>query len=336
MKGYNFIFILYFFFCLMFLNIWGINAIEEKIDFEFFADSETYMLLYNMGYSISELIALNWNLIGPLMILKIFSGNFYLVFLLNMLVLYVSFYGVIKNYQLNNNKFLLLIILSPLMIGSVIGINKEIFSFLVISLLLQYNANKKLKYLILGVLLSILVRWQMTLVCLIFAFITSPANPFRKNRLKSLLIMIIGVSVIYPLNISLFEHVDNVATLGASKATEGSGLYSFLISIQNQLFGYCLVFIPKALFLFGGLVFRFQKMLDFSDLYNNLFVFSQSVFNLLLLYIVIKRKQWLSNDFVYFAFIYLIVFCISPIFAPRYLIPVTLLFICTVSQKKIL
>ncbi|PRD51947.1 hypothetical protein [Sphingobacterium gobiense] len=337
MKVYNVIFIFYFAFCFLFLNIWGIDAIEERIDFDFFADSETYMMLFRADLSLSELRNLNFNLLGPLSVLKLLNGNYYLVFFLNMFVFYTAFKKIISNYNINGTKFLCLLIVSPLMIGSVIGINKEIFSFLVLALLLQYNSTRKTKYLLWGVLLSFLVRWQLCVVSIIFALATMSINPFRKRRFLTLFVLIASISIIYPLNLSSFSYVDDVATLGAENATEGSGLFSVLIQIQNQIFGYVIAFIPKALFLFGGLIFRFNKVFDTSDLYNNLFVFSQSLFNMFLLYHAVRKKEWLRNDFIYFGFIYLVIFCISPIFAPRYLFPVSILFAChlsEVSKKK--
>lgn len=333
MKTYNVIFFTYFIFCLVFLNIWGIDAIEENIDFNFFADSETYMNLYKMKLSFAELSALNFNLLGPLFILKVLGGNYYLIFVLNMIVFYSAFKKIITIYSMDAVKFLLLLIFSPLMIGSVIGINKEIFSFLVIALLLQYNSTKRIKFLIWVVILSFLVRWQLCLVSLIFALATSPINPWRNRRLSTLITLILGVSIFYPLNLSSFSYVDNVATLVGEKSTEGSGLFTALIGIQNQLFGYILVFVPKAFFLFVGLIYRINKIFDMTDLYNNFFVLSQSLFNTVLIYWTIRKKAGLRNNFVYFGVIYLVVFCISPIFAPRYLFPVSILLMCCVSER---
>ncbi|GAQ14820.1 hypothetical protein MODO_2512 [Myroides odoratimimus] len=334
MRHFNFLFVLYFAFCLLFLSFVGVEAIKETVDFQFYADTNTYVRLYNAGYTINEVAQVNLNLVGPLLILKSVFGNFYLVLFINLLVLYQTIRNLSKAYNLNQAKLFMMLIIAPLMLGSIIGINKEIFSLWSISFILLYMEKSKIKYFIYAMIISVFVRWQLSLVILIAFVSVSRLNPYKNYRLKTILLLLIGISIFYPLNLKSFEHVDNVAMLGAETTSEGSGLFTTLILIQNQFLGYLIVFVPKAFYLLGGLIFRIGKIFDFKNLYNNFFVTLQCVFNLLLLYKVFKKRPRVNDSLVFIGIVYLIIFSITPIFAPRYLFPVYFLMCIYLSKRK--
>ncbi|MBB1149737.1 hypothetical protein H4K35_06260 [Myroides sp. NP-2] len=335
MKHFNFLFIIYLVFCFFFLSLIGIEAIKETVDFQFYADTNTYVRLYDFGFTIKEVAQLNLNLIGPLLVLKAVFGNFYLVLLVNLFVFYRIVVNSRKAFPVDEVKLLLLMISAPLMLGSIIGVNKEIFSLWSISYLVLYIEKPKFKYFLYAILISIFVRWQLSLVILIVFATNTRFNPYRLSKKKTILILLLCISIIYPLNLNAFSHVDRVAMLGAESTSEGSGLFTALILIQNQFFGYLFAVIPKALYLLGGLVFRIGKIFDFQNLYNNFFVTLQSVLNLVLLYKVIKKKVSINESIVFLGIIYLIVFSITPIFAPRYLFPVYFLMCLYLSKKKV-
>ena len=134
----NIVIYLYFIYAFAFLTIWGIDAFEQRIDFDFYADTDTYMEYAYYDYSISYLISNFPNLIGPLSILKLLGSNYYLVFALNISILMYFVYTVKKYYSLNHLYFVLLMVLSPMIFVSLIGINKEIISVFILSLLIRY------------------------------------------------------------------------------------------------------------------------------------------------------------------------------------------------------
>jgi hypothetical protein len=220
------------------------------------------------------------------------------------------------------------------MFGSLIGINKEIFSLLVLSFVLAYNKTNSYKYIILALIFSFFVRWQMALFVTIFFLLNSNFSFFQTKKFLGLLSLLLIVSIVYPLNLSRFSHIDDIATEARESISEGSGIYSKLIEIQNYPLGYAAVFIPKALFLLGGILFRYYKVFDWTDIYNNLFIFTQCLLTMILLFIVIRRKIGLDNVFIYMSLLYCIVFCLSPIFAPRYLFPCYILLACALSNRR--
>ena len=326
---------IFFGYTFLFLTFIGIDAIKGNIDFEFYADSETYMEMAAEGREYAEMLLINPNLIGPYTVLKLLGSNYYLVFILNWIIFCGFFIKVGNLYDLDRKVLLFFLFISPIMFGSLIGINKEIFSLLVLTNLLIFAKNRNYIYVILALLFSVLVRWQLSLFVVVFVAITHYFNPFKHKRLLSLLIFLTIVSITYPINLDAFEDVDSTAMMAMENRSEGSGLYSLLILIQNYPFGYIFAFVPKMLFLFGGTIFRYYKFFDFTELYNNVFIFSQGVLNILALLMVLRRKLGLANDFIFMAVLYAMIFCLSPIYSPRYLFPCYILLICALSQKKV-
>lgn len=325
---------LFFIFCLIFLYTIGIDAMKGNIDFEFYADTETYMSISEENYSFQEILLINPNLIGPYTILRLLGNSYYFVFFLNFLIFSYFFLKLNKLYDLNRNLLLVLLIISPIMFGSLIGINKEIFSVLVIALMLVYHKKQKYIYIFLAFLLAFLVRWQMALFVLVYTVMTSKFNPIKDKFFLNVFVFLALVSILYPLNLSSFEDIDSVASEARDNKVEGSGLFSILISIQNYPFGYLIVFIPKALFLLGGILFRFYKVFDFSDIYNNLFIFIQSLLSIILLVQIVRKKISIHNHFIYMGVLYCIIFCLSPIYAPRYLFPCYIFMALALSERK--
>ena len=332
--------IFFIFFCLflfVFFEFIGLDAIKGNIDFQFYSDTPTYHSIYQMNYGINELIIRNPNLVGPILVLKLVNANYYLVFIINLIVFYISLKNILKHYNLNNTKYLLLLLICPLMLGSLIGVNKEIFSILVCSYLLLFVKTKQLKHLLLAILFCVFVRWQLLFFVMTTAFYYSHFNPLKKKPFLYLILMIITISLIYPLVLSGNEIINSVnsnAEFGAENEIEGSGLYTQLIQIQNKPFGYALAFVPKALQIFGGLLFRWRNIFNTNDLYNNFFIFLQAVAYVIMLYKVIKNKVTLKNEIIFIGLIYIIIFSISPIYAPRYMFPIYMLLAIELSRDK--
>jgi hypothetical protein len=318
-----------------FLVTIGIKAVSGEIDFEFYADSETYHAFLEEGYGLREIVLLFPNMLGPSLILILFNNSFYLVFLFNVIILLFFYYTFANLFDINRNLFLFFIVISPIMFGSVIAINKEIVSLLVLALFFRYYKNRSYLALILALLTSFLVRWQMALFIVSLAALLSPLNPLRNRKFISSVVFLLMVSCMYYLNLARFDAFNRIAEMGADESSEGSGLYSLLIQLQNSNpLGYVLAFIPKTLFLFIGLIGRYYKFFDYSDFYNNVIVFSQSVVNFGTLIIAVKRKVKISNLFFFSAVIYCIIFCLSPIYSPRYLFPAYILLALAICDRK--
>jgi hypothetical protein len=317
----------------LFLITFGIRAIKGDIDFEFYADSETYIEFVNEKQSFSNIILLNPNMLGPTLILKLFNNSFISVFFLNVIIVLFFYFTFSKKYNIDRRYLFLYFLLSSIFFSSVISINKEIISLLSIAFFFRYYKTNSFSMLLLSIFISLLVRWQMTLFIVSLVFMLSTWNPLRKYKLVLLSLFLLTISIVYYINIASFESFNLIAELGQESSVEGSGLFNIVLNLQNSgLFGYFLAFIPKFLFLFIGVLARYYKLLDTTDFYNNVVVFLQSIANLMVLIKIIKLKIGLDNIFLFSAIVYCIIFALSPIFAPRYFFPAYILLSLAVAS----
>ncbi len=326
---------LYLFVAFVFLITIGISSVNGELDFEFYADSETYIEFMSEKHSFSNILLLFPNMLGPTVILTLLNENFIAVFLLNVFIVLFFYYNFSLLYKNKRSVLILYFFLSFMFFSSIILINKEIISLLSIALFFRYFKTKSFIFLILSILISVLVRWQMTLFIISLTFLLSKWNPLRNNKYILVLLFLFSISTVYYFNLSSFEQFNLIAELGQETSEEGSGIFYFILNIQNSSFlGYFFVFIPKFFLLFIGVLARYYKVFDTSDFYNNVVVFSQSVANVFVLFNVIRLKIGLNNIFLFSAVIYCIIFALSPIFSPRYFFPAYILFSLSIANHR--
>jgi len=105
----------------------------------------TYEKIAREKHNIIDLVKVNKNYLGPIIIiLKIFNSNRKLVYLFNCFIFILSWFILFKNLRINKFKFLIFMFISPIMFSSLLSVNKEIISMLVIVLLVEYYKNKKI------------------------------------------------------------------------------------------------------------------------------------------------------------------------------------------------
>lgn len=324
-------------FSVVFYIFVGRHALSGDIDFQFYADSLSYERIYrelNLN-SLSELVTFDANFLGPLLVLDMFRGSREWVLLFNIFILFLVVWLVRACLELNASKFLLLFFLSPFTFSSLQSINKEILSILCVALVVAWSVRGHFIYLLSALLCSILVRWQLSLFVIAVAASLSSLNPLRRNRYLYIFLVLIFVSCVYPQVSGYFERVNEIAGDGSLEQS-GSGLYSLFNSLQ-QSGGYFLVFVPKALQAMYGMVFKIGDVFnpDGGFFYNRVMVTTHCVVAFLLfLYTLFKGRLRLSNDFVFIAVVYCVIFVLSPIYAPRYFYPVFFL-LCLVNSRGI-
>lgn len=325
----------YLFIAFVFLVTFGVRAVKGEIDFEFYADSETYIEFMAEKQSFSNIAVLYPNMLGPTIVLTILNESFIGVFLFNVFIVLYFYFNLTKNYNINKRYLFLYIVISPIFFSSIITINKEIISLLSMALFFKYYKTNSLSMLILSIFFSLFVRWQMALFIISLIFLLAKWNPLVRYKGLMLVSFLLLVSAVYFFNSSNFEQFNRIAELGQDTSDEGSGLFSVVLGIQNSgVFGYFFAFIPKFLFLFIGVLARYYKLLDITDFYNNVVVFLQSVANLVIIIKIIKFKIRLDNVFLFSAIVYCIIFALSPIFAPRYFFPAYVLFSLAIASHS--
>lgn len=318
-------------------QVYGIPSLSGEISQQLYSDSVTYENAYLFGLE-TDLITVGGNYFGPILVLELFGGNRSLINLFNLFVLIFSLFAAFKLLSINRGVLLLLLFSSPLLFFSTFGVNKEIFIFPFCVFMLVYLERRAAIWLVTALMFGILVRWQIIFFCFLMLFIVSKYNPFREKRSYTLIALLGFISFAYPLLISeLFEAIEQISTEGAidEGGTGASGIYFVMQEVQRS-FGYFLVVVPKTFHLFIGLIFRFDFESIQADFWNNFVIMFQSFHNFILLFLALYcKKLKISEGGFYLICIFAIMFALTPIFAPRYLFPISLWLAISLSLRRV-
>src|SRR5690606_13436732 len=130
-----------------------------------------------------------------------------------------------KFYNLDKRSLFFFLLISPVLFSSLIAINKEIIALLSMTFFFIYYRKRSISYLVLALIFSFLVRWQMTMFIVILTLLISNLNVFRNKRAFSLCLLLTFISLLYYLNLSKFETFNTIAEIGQESSDEGSGLF---------------------------------------------------------------------------------------------------------------
>lgn len=331
--------ILFFYFVLViiFFFIMGDAMLNEETSVQFFADSTTYEkeAIELKELTPLELIAHNPNYFGPITILNMMNGSRWGVLIMNLFVFTLSLSLICKAVSLNRTLFVILLIINPMTFSSLLSINKEIFSLLTIALLIYGINRHNATALLVCLAVSFLVRWQLSLFVFAFLGLISPLNPLRNRRLLTFLISIIIVSALYyVIGSAVFSNAIEVGSAGGEQ-WEGTGLWGMLLDVQNSG-GYFIIFPLKVLHSMFGILVYIKNLIDPPEFYNYVVVMLHSLTMLFVLaYAFIKKRLDFGNKIFYIIMVYLLLFGITPIYAPRYFYPVFVLLCVLVAEKSI-
>jgi hypothetical protein len=311
----------------------ALPVLRGDMNLKFYVDTMTYERLARTMPLSFDLVQIGVNLFGPVLILRTLGGDRFLVYLFNVACLTAAFAVVVRNFPVSRTRFLFYLMITPLTFTSLLAINKEIIAVAAIAFFAAYYASGRRWHLAVGLIASFLTRWQMTVFMLVFMAMASPLNPFRRRRLLSLFLLTVAISVVYVLNLETFRRLDQVASIAAREAVGGTGIYGVFLSIQNS-FGYFLVFIPKTLHQMIGPLSRVDKVFEPQIFFNDEILFFHSLATAALLFLAAWRRQIrLALSPVYIAAVYAAVFGLSPIYSPRYFLPVYVLLAIAVSLR---
>jgi hypothetical protein len=309
----------------VFLNVIGIDALEGRSEFQFFADSSTYHEAargeLDQVDGVEGVIGISGNFLGPLLVLALAGDNYYVVLMLNALIMFLAVRSISDSLNLDSLKLLAVLLANPLTISSLLSVNKEIIAIAFIALMVNGLVTRSVLALMAALAVSFLVRWQLTAYLVVVLAMANRWNPMRNHRLGSLLVLLIAISVAYVQLAEVFEAVRlNFET--AAEDYEGSGTFQWLVKLQEQGW-YWLVFPFKAAHLLFATGLRFDRLADPTVIYNDTWVLLHSTATLALFLILWwSRRVTIANDVVYVSLVYLAVFALTPIYASRYFYPV--------------
>lgn len=312
---------------LLFLAAAGIDALEGRNELQFFADSPTYHeaargdLLHIEG--LADMVGVAGNFLGPWLLIQLAGDSYYLVLVLNALLMGLSIASLSRSLQLDAVRLLGWLFLNPITLSSLLAVNKEVISLVVVALLVRALVRRSPATLLLAVAVSVLVRWQMTAVLIVAAVMLAPIHP-RRWRWAALALLLGLLSTAYVLLAPVLEPIRANFEFAAADY-EGSGFYEWLVGLQDAGW-YWLIFPIKAAHLLFGMGLRFDRLLAPVNIYNDIWQLLHST-SLLVLFVVLwrGRRLRLGNDLIYASLIYLAVFAITPIYTPRYFYPVFVL-----------
>jgi len=230
--------------------------------------------------------------------------------------------------------FFFLLILNPTTTPALLTLNKEIFTFISVVLLVKYISATKRSKLDLFVLLlvSIVPRWEQFFVVAIFLLFEAKHSPLRDKHKTVLVLMTAGITIGYPLLLKT-----NIMSLATARLLLEGQMMPRLNEIQAA-YGFPLVVIPKAfLNLFGELLrpsFFWTDYLkgDFNDIQNS-FVYPLHCLCMFIVCVVamLRGKLDLRKKSIYWASMYILVSAVAPIMEPRYQYPIYVLLCLEVS-----
>ena len=320
----------------VFLYLVGIDALEGRSSLQFFADSGSYHAVARGDVpgrdEAVDLIGITSNYLGPSAVLWLAGQNYYAVLAINSLLFYASIVSLSRTLRLDSLRFTGLLLIDPMTLSSVVSVNKEIISLVFLALLVRVLTVRSVLSTLAAGAMSMLVRWQLCAFYVVLLSLASPANILRRNRWLSFALVLVGLSIMYDQLASVFEEIQAVFEMSAAEY-EGSGLFELLVNWQDR-FGYWLVFPLKALHLLFALGLRFDRLLKPVDIYNDVVVMVHSSMTLVLFVSLWSRRLFrIQNDLIYISLLYLAVFAISPIYAPRYMYPVYVLWAAALSAR---
>lgn len=310
-------------FCLgaaAFLWLIGRDALEELHPFQFFADSNTYHRTFRGDTNFEgSLVGVDANYLGPMVMLALAQDNIYIVMLLNVALFSGSVWHISRLLRLDAFVVALGLMLSPITVSSLLSVNKEIFLFPFLALALHARVHRSVLALLMAALCAVLVRWQLLIF---FLLVLALAGPLALTRHRGLTIfaLLLVLSVAYRLIHPIIEPIlSYVEASFESYEGGGSGLFEWSLALQNEGL-YFLVFPIKAVHLLFGMGLKLDKIFMPEEIYNDLFIGGHCLVALIVLsWMWARGLLRIQHDLVAVAVVFLAVFCVTPIFAPRYL-----------------
>lgn len=307
----------------VFLYYVGQHALMGALDFQFYADSNTYHDMYaGLINRADDLVSVSYNYLGPMMILTVFGGNIYLVMLFNIAIFTASIIAISRALNLNPITSALLQIVSPLTLASLMSVNKEIMVYPALALIIVALRNKSIMIALLSIVVSLFCRWQLTA----FLMILIALYPVRNfNRYAVIGFLTIGISTFYFAFESFIRPVFNTVEAANATLTEGSGIFERLLDLQAE--GFYFAVLPfKAAHLMFTQGLRFDNMLNPIVVYVDQIVALFCLLNIIYFIVVLfKGLASPKNDLIAISLVFIVVFGLTPVYSPRYFYPVFIL-----------
>jgi hypothetical protein len=271
----------------------------------------------------TQLVEFSSNYLGPVLI-AVLAGSNFRIMLVNSVLFFLALHYLFKLRNIRPKLLTILILINPFTIVSILTVNKEIIALLAVALFAYYMEKRSWFLFPVVLAVSFLARWEQAALFLLWVLLVSRLNPLRAHRLAVILMVVMGISIVYP-------QMKSFTGLWETDSHVMNTLYSI-----QQHYLYFLVLIPKVIlnFAMNILDVRDYGQIDWRDLTNSAFLMLHEVLMVALTFAIIRSRRFrLQSDIVYAAVLVTVVFCSAPLIQPRYLYPVYI-FACIEMAKR--
>lgn len=272
----------------------------------------------------TNLVELSSNYLGPVLI-GVLAGSNFGIMLINCGLFFLALYYLFKLQNIRAKLLTTLLLINPWTIVSILTVNKEIIALLAVALFAYYMEKPSWSLFPVVLTVSFVARWEQAAIFILWILLTSRLNPLRNRRLAVVLVIVMGISIVYP-------HMKSFTGLWETDSHIMNALYSLQ---QNYL--YFLVLIPKVIlnFAMNILDVRDYGLINWYDLSNSVFLMSHEVLMVVLTFAIIKYRRFrLRSDIVYAAVLVTVVFSSAPLVQPRYLYSVYVFACIEVAKRR--
>lgn len=225
--------------------------------------------------------------------------------------------------------FLVLLLLNATTTISLLAVNKEVVDALAVAIYLFSREKKSWLLLLLAVVISLVNRFEITMIMIVFMMVESCPNPIRRRRALTLGMLVLGLSVLLPLLAS--------GQLAARyEEASSAGVVNFLDQMELHYF-YFVAVIPKVLENLFGEILNVSKFssYSFSDPANSYFLLSNNLAcAAVIALLVLRRRLSLKSDLVYFCAVGCVIMAISLVIQPRYFYFIYVLLCLKAAERK--
>lgn len=288
------------------------------------ADSKFYFELSGRVEGLEDILYLSrnkGNLFGPVFYFDfVMQGNRIAYFLFNAIFCihaFKSLYKCIEKNKIKNTTLVVFfILLNPVLLFSFSGPNKEITAVLSVMYFSCFILKSGFAFLFFAIVFAVFTRLEMVGYLIVMSVLLMLDY---RHRALYLIGILLGLSFI--IWVSDYTHIEKLE----ETARQGSlGVVRAFARASSEGL-YFLIFIPKLLInLYGNLVVLNPLKIEGNSI--NLYI-SQLLF-LFLSFVVIKKKRFvLQNDLVFAFIVYCLVFCVPSFIQHRYFFPLYPLFV---------
>lgn len=339
-RHYHILLFLYFSIVTVVFYKIALPSINGEMPIRIWADSYSYVIISKNLIDLHNLISIGGNYLGPYLLLEITNFNHEYIFLINCMFLFFSLILIFSNYNINRTKFTILLLTNPMLFVSLLLVNKEIIGVFSLALLASYLKNKKLLYLSMSLIFSLLTRWQESMVIIIFIIFNKKGNFKSKLTPFFLIMLILIIGTVFSVFSDSFSFINETSyELLESQKSQAFGLLAVLNKLQEDYL-YFIAFIPKALLNMIGNITQifsiqfYQNRIDDNDYYSLFVLFHQMWMFLVWMFLLFFRKLSLRSDLLIFVIIYTVIFSLNLFVQYRYFFPLIVIMCLIFFERK--